>query len=68
MLLIGGFNGQSVFDEAYTLDLGGSAFLPQITNFVVSDPRDIFGYEEDDQDENAEEEAEVEREGDTRQR
>lgn len=35
ILVLGGFNGSSVFDEVWTLDLGGSAFLPQITNFGI---------------------------------
>ncbi|ORY92943.1 hypothetical protein BCR35DRAFT_349243, partial [Leucosporidium creatinivorum] len=35
ILIFGGFNGQAVFDEVWTLDLGGSAFLPQITNFRI---------------------------------
>lgn len=42
LFVIGGFNGQSVFDEVFTLDLGGNAFLPQITNFVI----DEIGVEE----------------------
>ncbi|KAI5479159.1 hypothetical protein MNV49_004019 [Pseudohyphozyma bogoriensis] len=38
LLLIGGFNGSTVFDETFSLDLAGSAFLPQITNFQVASP------------------------------
>lgn len=37
LFVIGGFNGQNVFDEVFTLDLGGNAFLPQITNFVIDE-------------------------------
>lgn len=35
LLVVGGFNGQLAFDEVWTLDLAGSAFLPQITNFEI---------------------------------
>ncbi|KAK4049088.1 hypothetical protein OIO90_005558 [Microbotryomycetes sp. JL221] len=38
IFVFGGFNGQQVFDEVWTLELAGSAFLPQITNFQVGDP------------------------------
>lgn len=35
LLLYGGFNGQNVFDELYTLELASLAFLPQITRFEI---------------------------------
>ncbi|KAK4047705.1 hypothetical protein OIV83_005213 [Microbotryomycetes sp. JL201] len=35
ILIFGGFNGQQVFDEVWTLELAGSAYLPQVTNFTV---------------------------------
>ncbi|KAL8278979.1 hypothetical protein RQP46_008648 [Phenoliferia psychrophenolica] len=34
LVVIGGFDGSNVYDSAYCLELAGSAFLPQITNFV----------------------------------
>ncbi|KAM0787775.1 hypothetical protein ACM66B_003830 [Microbotryomycetes sp. NB124-2] len=37
ILVFGGFNGQQVFDEIWTLELAGSAYLPQVTNFQVGD-------------------------------
>lgn len=33
LLVVGGFDGASVYDSGFCLELGGSAFLPQITNF-----------------------------------
>lgn len=50
VLVLGGFDGHNVFDAAHCLELGGSAFLPQITNFVVINP------EEDDEEEGEERE------------
>ena len=42
LVVIGGFDGSSVYDSAYCLELAGSAFLPQITNFVLSPPAPIL--------------------------
>ena len=33
-----GYDGTTVFNDVHTLDLGGSAFLPQITNFSLEIP------------------------------
>lgn len=37
---MGGFDGQTVFDTTYTLELAGNAFLPQITNFKIELPEE----------------------------
>lgn len=47
LLLFGGFNGQMVFDELWTLELAGLAFLPQITRFEVGVPWDDDDSQED---------------------
>lgn len=36
IFLLGGFNGKTVFDDSYCLDLAASSFLPQITNFTLT--------------------------------
>lgn len=35
VFLIGGFNGQHGFEDVHILDLGASAYLPQVTHFEV---------------------------------
>ena len=40
LLVCGGFEGSGVFEEVWCLDLGGSSFLPQITNWAIVLPED----------------------------
>ncbi|KAH8828334.1 hypothetical protein DL96DRAFT_1602742 [Flagelloscypha sp. PMI_526] len=35
IFMFGGYNGGSAFDDVWILDLAGSAYLPQVTSFVV---------------------------------
>lgn len=35
LFLFGGFNGHDVFDDVYTLDLAGAAYLPQVMSFRI---------------------------------
>lgn len=35
LFLFGGFNGRSVFDDVYILDLAAGAYLPQVTSFTM---------------------------------
>ena len=36
LFVFGGYDGQTVFDDIYMLDLSTCAYLPQITDFQVS--------------------------------
>jgi hypothetical protein len=33
LFVFGGFNGHTVFDDVYLLDLAAAAYLPQVTSF-----------------------------------
>ena len=35
LFVFGGYDGHSVFDDIYVLDLSACAYLPQITNFQL---------------------------------
>lgn len=35
LFMFGGYDGQTVFDDIYVLDLSTCAYLPQITDFQV---------------------------------
>lgn len=35
LLVYGGFDGHSVFDDVWLLDLAGAAYLPQVTSFAL---------------------------------
>lgn len=35
LLVFGGFDGHSVFDDVWLLDLAGAAYLPQVTSFAL---------------------------------
>jgi Rab9 effector protein with kelch motifs len=35
LFVFGGFNGHTVFDDVYLLDLAGAAYLPQVTSFRI---------------------------------
>lgn len=37
IFVIGGYDGQHVYDDVHVLDLGALAFLPAVTNFEVGD-------------------------------
>ncbi len=36
LFMFGGYDGQTVFDDIYILDLSTCAYLPQITDFQVN--------------------------------
>lgn len=35
LLIFGGFDGHSVYDDVWILDLAGAAYLPQVTSFAL---------------------------------
>jgi Rab9 effector protein with kelch motifs len=35
LLVFGGFDGHSVYDDVWLLDLAGAAYLPQVTSFAL---------------------------------